>query len=233
MAPICSSPAAISLLFFDSNGPLYRLVQMYNIYFNDSQLLLCTGREMNTYQQPNDLCIRYQGKVKQLHNYIDLLEKSPNVKRVILWDEDVKSMYADFKGLFRFLRAAGGVVEAEGKIAVIKRHGVWDLPKGKIETGEKKKPAARREITEEIGLELLSIEAKLGSTYHVYRDSKDRRVLKKTHWYRFSGAMTELVGQQEEGIEEALWMDAAAFARKRPIYASILRVMGWYMGDGE
>jgi len=204
---------------------------MYNIYFNDSQLLLCTGREMNSHQQPNDLCVRYQGKVKQLHNFIDLLEKSPNEKRVILWDEDVKGMYGDFKGLFRFIRAAGGVVTADDKIAVIKRHGVWDLPKGKIETSEKKKPAARREITEEIGLELLSIEDKLGSTYHVYRDRRDRRVLKKTHWYRFSGEMTVLTGQKEEGIEEALWMDATEFAKKKPIYASIKRVVEWYLGD--
>ena len=40
-----------------------------------------------------------------------------------------------------------------GEFLIIKRNGVWDLPKGKLEKGEDFETAALREVEEETGLE--------------------------------------------------------------------------------
>jgi|SRR5438067_2848883 len=52
------------------------------------------------------------------------------------------------------IRAAGGVVVRDGRIAVVHRprYDDWSLPKGKLEPGEGWEQAALREIEEETGL---------------------------------------------------------------------------------
>ena len=47
---------------------------------------------------------------------------------------------------------SGGLVIKNNKILFIKKNGIWDLPKGKIEKGHKKKQTAIKEISEETGL---------------------------------------------------------------------------------
>jgi 8-oxo-dGTP diphosphatase len=51
------------------------------------------------------------------------------------------------------VRAAGGVVERDGLIALVHRprYDDWSLPKGKLDDGESPAVGARREITEETG----------------------------------------------------------------------------------
>jgi 8-oxo-dGTP diphosphatase len=52
------------------------------------------------------------------------------------------------------IRAAGGVVLRDGRVAVVHRprHGDWSLPKGKLDRGEGWEQAALREVEEECGL---------------------------------------------------------------------------------
>jgi 8-oxo-dGTP diphosphatase len=52
------------------------------------------------------------------------------------------------------VRAAGGVVERDGRIVVVHRpkYDDWSLPKGKLERGESFEAAALREVREETGL---------------------------------------------------------------------------------
>ena len=52
------------------------------------------------------------------------------------------------------IRAAGGVVVRDGRIAVVHRpkYDDWSLPKGKLEPGETFEQAALREVHEEVGL---------------------------------------------------------------------------------
>ncbi|MFT4602413.1 MAG: 8-oxo-dGTP pyrophosphatase MutT (NUDIX family), partial [Arenicella sp.] len=59
-------------------------------------------------------------------------------------EESLKSEFENFK----FIEAAGGLVEFKGKFLFIKRNGLWDIPKGKLEKGESIEEGAVREIEE-------------------------------------------------------------------------------------
>ena len=53
------------------------------------------------------------------------------------------------------VKAAGGlVINKKGQILFIHRKGVWDLPKGKLDSGERLDNTAIRETSEETGIPL-------------------------------------------------------------------------------
>lgn len=104
------------------------------------------------------------------------------------------------------IRAAGGIVEREDKFLAIKRKGLWDIPKGKIDFGENRKAACLREIEEECGIKGHEIVAPLTHTHHVMM-YKGRKALKKTYWFLLSyDGPKETFPQEEEGITKAKWM---------------------------
>lgn len=112
------------------------------------------------------------------------------------------------------LTAAGGVLYSDSDnkspltILVIKRNGVWDLPKGKLEDGESIMECAAREVSEEVGIPLPTIEKFLCETYHEY-EVKGEKVGKKTYWYSMKTDRREgLLPQKEEGITDLKWVDA-------------------------
>ena len=113
-------------------------------------------------------------------------------------EESLKSQFENYK----FIEAAGGLVEFEGKFLFIKRNGLWDIPKGKLEKGESIEEGAIREIEEECGVENPQIISHLVDTFHTY-NYKNKDVLKKTYWYYLKlSEVKELVPQGEEGITE-------------------------------
>jgi 8-oxo-dGTP diphosphatase len=69
--------------------------------------------------------------------------------------------------------AAGGIVERDGRIALVHRpkYDDWSLPKGKLDRGESFEAAALREVREETGL-ICTLGAEVESTR--YRDPKGR-----------------------------------------------------------
>ncbi|MGB0523730.1 MAG: NUDIX domain-containing protein [Flammeovirgaceae bacterium] len=136
----------------------------------------------------------------------------------------------DIKSHFKLIEAAGGIVKKEDKLLFIKRFGKWDLPKGKIEKGEKKKEAAVREVEEECGIRV-SLINKIGETWHTY-PHKGNEVLKCTHWYAMDCLDDRnLSPQTEEGIEALQWFslsEAKAIALK-DTYNSIRDIYNQYM----
>lgn len=50
------------------------------------------------------------------------------------------------------MAAAGGLVLCGGHVLLIRKHGLWDIPKGKVKKKELHERCARREISEETGL---------------------------------------------------------------------------------
>ena len=107
--------------------------------------------------------------------------------------------------------AAGGVVlnSDDGTILLIKRKGVWDLPKGKLEKGESIPVCAVREVEEETGLRDLKIISSLCETYHEYKE-EGKLIGKTTYWYLMNGEdipKQVLTPQTEEGITELTWKE--------------------------
>lgn len=132
-----------------------------------------------------------------------------------------------FRSCFLCLEAAGGIVRngREDYLAIF-RNGMWDLPKGKLETGEGFEEAALREVEEECGLNGLVLERFLGSTFHTYT-LHGRKILKETRWFgiRYAGKADPVL-QGEEGITDFRWLDAgSSFLGKDNTYSSILDVL--------
>lgn len=118
---------------------------------------------------------------------------------------DKKDIIKYIKKKFKVIEAAGGVVDKGGKILLIYRKGRWDIPKGKIDKGEKKRACAIREVEEETGVKV-SIEKKINTTWHTYITNK-KYVLKKTHWYVMKCLDdSNTAPQEEEDIDEVRWM---------------------------
>ncbi len=155
----------------------------------------------------------------------DLLQLAKNQNVVFRSSKVDKTFKAIFKG-FKKINAAGGIVEKDGSFLVIKRNGVWDLPKGKVELDEEIELAAVREVEEECGISAPVIVAELILSYHTYV-LKRKNVLKTTYWYHMHYDGNEkLVPQAEEGIEEVKWVSLnELIALKSEIYGSLVQVI--------
>ena len=132
------------------------------------------------------------------------------------------------KSKFKIVEAAGGVVEKDGKVLLILRNDLWDIPKGKLEKGEKKREGAVREVEEETGVKV-QLEDKICHTWHTYIRNK-KYVLKKTSWYRMSCLDDTLMKpQKEENIQKTVWMsDAEVDVAMLHSYKTIERVIEKY-----
>ncbi len=205
---------------------------MYKIYINESLLVLASRAEVTIPKagDETDIIAMYSGKPKFLLNYVDLAEKNSVHKSITIYADDVKKLKKDFQGLFKIVKAAGGLVINEHyEGLVIYRRGFWDLPKGKIDPGEKKKAAAIREVQEETGVEELTLEEKLITTYHTYQDINKKRVLKKTYWYLMKADKVDLIPQAEEGIKKAKWVNLTEFMANKPkIFRNIKDIINYY-----
>ena len=128
-------------------------------------------------------------------------------KRIVFVTSKPAALFSKFRKQFKVIKAAGGIVfNEQGELLLIKRLGLWDLPKGKIEPGEDQRLAALREVHEECGLNFLGILKKLANTYHVYF-LKGRWILKKTAWYKMiAWGDISVQPQVEEHITEVRWI---------------------------
>lgn len=158
---------------------------------------------------------------------VELLEHG-YLQELYFFSADMPGAKREFLKLFQYLEAAGGVVKNKKKqILCILRFSKWDLPKGKIETGESSEEAALREVEEECGITGLSIIRELPSSYHTYlQDGK--RMLKRTYWYEMSySGDSNLKPQQEEHITDVKWMNKAKLMKAlMNTYNTIREVLG-------
>jgi 8-oxo-dGTP pyrophosphatase MutT (NUDIX family) len=108
------------------------------------------------------------------------------------------------------IKAAGGIVIAEGKILFIKKNGRWEFPKGRLKKDSKKKNTAIREICEETGIQkkYLTIIKTLIPTHNNIKIN-GRAGVKKTFWFlvKFLGdEKTNLSPEKKEGITKCKWL---------------------------
>jgi ADP-ribose pyrophosphatase YjhB (NUDIX family) len=202
---------------------------IYKIFINETPLFLTNTEGVLEVWKNDDktLVSNYLGRKKFLHPIIDSLEKTKKYNRVVIVSEDVEKLWHDFQEIYKIIEAAGGVVRNDkNEVLVIFRLGIWDLPKGKIDKGETPEIAAVREIQEETGLNDVKLGDFICHTYHTYT-MKEKRVLKKTWWYKMSTPEMTLIPQTTEDIEQAIWVELTSFLNTKPtIYGSILDVLG-------
>ncbi len=178
---------------------------MYRIYINDTALII-------TDVLPAGLGDYSEVDAKDFNflKFYKVVKAGPAAVHVLL-TKDPKAFFKKARNLFLVIKAAGGVVRNnENQFLFIFRKGKWDLPKGKLDAGEKTKKAAVREVEEECGIKVAKLGDLLCKTWHVYEE-KGQVVFKKTTWFNMKADKQELIPQLEEGITEARWLDSAEF----------------------
>ncbi|MBK9107753.1 MAG: NUDIX domain-containing protein [Saprospiraceae bacterium] len=202
--------------------------QIYEIQINEHCLVLRGKHELEQMEIAKQrIVMPYQGNKKTLFQYLDMLEKSNRFEEVVLESVDPSLIFKDLKSICNWVPAAGGIISrADGKILMIFRKKIWDLPKGKVDPGEKSKQTALRECMEEVGLSDLELIRKLGLTWHLYREFNKSRALKRTKWYVLKTSTPDkLVLQSEEGIERAEWLDVKDALLLEPMYSNIKQML--------
>jgi 8-oxo-dGTP pyrophosphatase MutT (NUDIX family) len=112
--------------------------------------------------------------------------------------------------------SAGGVlvkvIRGRPMLAAIrprgKREGLWALPKGKIDPGERPEETAVREVREETGVEGALVE-KLGDVRYTYTRRGGMRVFKVVSFYLLRagrGRIDEIDEQMRVEVDEARWL---------------------------
>jgi 8-oxo-dGTP pyrophosphatase MutT (NUDIX family) len=134
---------------------------------------------------------------------------------------------------FTPIHAAGGLVTNDAKqILFMIRRGKWDLPKGKMESGEIPEKTALREIEEETGLSELTLVRPLTQTFHLYEEN-GTWMLKTSHWFLVRAKNSSILKPQlEEDITELHWLDPLELASvEQNTFANIKLVLAAYLKD--
>lgn len=178
--------------------------QMYKVFYNNSAICIA---EKSTNVENNFQVVQLASRMETIQFIGDYLKQDEN-SNYWLYGYNVRDLFEDVKTCFHYIEAAGGLVKNhEQSFLFIKRFGTWDLPKGKMKNNEKPMDAAKREVSEETAASKLSILEELLATYHIY-PYKGQFVLKKTYWFLMStSSHGQLFPQEEEGINEAVWLD--------------------------
>ncbi|NOY49334.1 MAG: NUDIX domain-containing protein [Chlorobi bacterium] len=175
---------------------------MYKVFINDLLIVLKSEGIDNT----TDNEVITIGNPDILKDFIGQLLSGDITSDKILVASNADELFDAFSSYFRLIDAAGGLVLNKNlKVLFIKRFGLWDFPKGKMEKGESPEEAAIREVQEETSVKGLETTQQLPSTWHVYK-MDEKWVLKKTFWFEMrTDSDSKLIPQKKEDIETAEW----------------------------
>jgi 8-oxo-dGTP pyrophosphatase MutT (NUDIX family) len=180
------------------------MAKYYTVYFDFRKIVLLTDFRSH-FVNHNGLFVKCS-RTGDLAKILVFFQTSRLTELYIITD-DLEETFGEFTKVFVVIEAAGGVVRnSEGLILMIRRNGVWDLPKGKVDPGEQLPQAALREVEEECGIAPLQLGSLVTVTYHTY-NMRGKAILKPTYWYnmQYLGAKMP-VPQQEEGITDVVWV---------------------------
>jgi 8-oxo-dGTP pyrophosphatase MutT (NUDIX family) len=196
----------------------------YAIYIEGRPLVIAESAEMAVL--PEDRLVLRIDDLREVRPAVKQFQARTELAGLVLHG-DVKAIWKEFKGRYRFVQAAGGAVtDEQGRLLAIHRLGRWDLPKGKVDGGEAIPEAAVREVQEECGLRTVTLLAPLCETWHTYERNGEPH-LKRTDWFLMRASSAErLVPQTDEDISEVRWLDAGEVRRmKADTYPSLLSVV--------
>lgn len=178
---------------------------MHKIYFDRRTIIICRPEEA-TLSDPNAVEFHFK-QPSDISALVEMFELSSTLEKIYIPSAEPEDCYKKICGEFREVNAAGGLVEnRRGDYLLIKRDGLWDLPKGHQEAGEDIKVTALREVKEETGVDDLSLGDLICVTDHCYKRNGIWH-LKHTWWYRmYYLKPLDLTPQTEEDITKAAWV---------------------------
>ena len=86
--------------------------------------------------------------------------------------------------------------------------GRWTLSKGKIEEGENIKESTKREVKEELGVDI-EIKEKLGENEYVAYHPEKGKTKKHVVYFLAESKFVELVGEKKGGLDDVKWFKLA------------------------
>lgn len=178
---------------------------MHKIYFDRRTIIICRPEEA-TLSDPNAVEFHFK-QPSDISALVEMFELSSTLEKIYIPSAEPEECYKKICGEFREVNAAGGLVEnRRGDYLLIKRDGLWDLPKGHQEAGEDIKVTALREVQEETGVDDLRLGDLICVTDHCYKRNGIWH-LKHTWWYRmYYLKPLDLTPQTEEDITKAAWV---------------------------
>ena len=195
---------------------------MYKVFVNDKPIILTDSlSEANNYP-----VYLFKNVVMEEILHKLKLNHVPGIKIFCL---DLESSKDEFLKKFKVISAAGGLVlNTKKEILFIYRGNKWDLPKGRIEKGETIKNTAIREVEEECGIQNLTIDKFLITTYHYFFHKENS--IKETHWFlMYSNFEGKLKPQLEEGITKVVFKnEKEVLSALKNTYGNISSVINKY-----
>lgn len=210
---------------------------MYKVFFNDREIIIAASLNI-TIIKPAKVINGFTSKA-EVKSWFLLLAESREQRIYILVPSPAIFFKTIFKPAFKSILAAGGVVCRNEKLLFIFRNGKWDLPKGKIDKGEKTQNAAVREVREECGISGHKIVKQLPSTFHIYqspyKESQGQWILKETFWFEMSySGLENGIPQTEENISEIRWLAKNELGKVlENTYENLKQIIEGYLPEQE
>ncbi|MDZ4809560.1 MAG: NUDIX domain-containing protein [Bacteroidota bacterium] len=202
------------------------------IYFDDKPLFLCdtVDEDLQPYIHHDDAIFIDELASHTVKSMIHEMQLA-KIHAGVFYHSNLEELRKAFYKKFTIIQAAGGLVLNEKKeILMIFRRGKWDLPKGKLDKGEKLEDCAVREVEEETGLQKIKLLSPLTISFHTYHEGT-KYVLKESHWYnmKVSGDQ-KLVPQTEEDIHAIKWVTTKEAEKLFPdCFPSVIDVIKEFM----
>ena len=203
------------------------------IYFDKKPLFLCDemNAEVSAFAHHDDAVFIDELSTPAVNSMLHEMSVQ-EIHAGVFFHPHIQELKKAFWKKFTIVQAAGGLVlDRKKDLLFIFRRGKWDLPKGKLDKGEKLEECAVREVEEETGIRAPVIKKFLLTTYHTYQES-GKHFLKESHWYlmHYSGK-DALVPQTEEQISEIKWINekeiSTCLRNTYPSISDVLRAAGY------
>lgn len=177
---------------------------MYKVFIDNSIIEFLDSSEELPLRRYDFVYNSLENDLTKLLDQFDFSES--NYCLLVVYEDFELALNQVFQN-YEFMDAAGGIVKSKLRYLFIERHGMWDIPKGKLDTHEQPWEAAIREIEEECGILGPTIDHLIGITFHTY-SYMGRLTIKKNWWYalNYTGSM-EVTPQEEESITQAIWIE--------------------------
>ena len=136
---------------------------MYKVFIQNRPIFFISAKEI---EKHNGIFVKEKFAITDKVELIELITNLPTHLFLHVICENPEETLALFFENHQKIEAAGGIVKRKEKFLFIKRNGLWDIPKGKLEGDETPEIGALREIEEECGISNIELKEHILTTYH-------------------------------------------------------------------